>query len=229
MTKLDWEKDRRDHLQKEYPTDLPRDPRDAPVIRAVKPPVLRDVKRATGELKLLLQTRRIDQLNVAATRLRALVLEWTTQTGQSSLEIQNAKTVLSHADQHLRRFKPTKRQLTIGPPLKKPVRRQLERAPARVSGSEAAALRQAALAQALIAFNPQFQQIAMLLAGSEEEARRIESDLREQFTGLEHSMDCPKCTTPTKWKNLKRHLARQHGLVPEIEPSTAAIGDRSGD
>ena len=67
------------------------------MIRAVKPPVLRDVKRATGELKLLLQTRRIDQLNVAATRLRALVLEWTTQTGQSSLEIQNAKTVLSHA------------------------------------------------------------------------------------------------------------------------------------
>jgi hypothetical protein len=199
------------------------------MIRAVKPPVLREVKRATGELKLLLQTRRIDQLNVAATRLRALVLEWTTQTGQSSLEIQNANTVLRHADHYLRRFRPAKRQLTIGPPLKKPVRRRLERAPARVSESEAAALRQAALAQALIAFNPQFQQIAMLLAGSQEEARRVESYLRDQFTGLEHGVDCPRCTTPTKWKNLKHHLVRQHALVPAEVSSISPIGDHSGD
>ena len=98
-----------------------------------------------------------------------------------------------------------------------------------MSESEAPALRQAALARALIAFNPQFQQIAMLLAGSDEEARRIESCLREQFTGLERSVDCPKCTTPTKWKNLKHHLVRQHALVPAEVSSISPIGDHSGD
>lgn len=218
MAGLDWEKDRRNHLPKQFAADLRPDEPRPPAIRAPKSPLLIDVKRVTAATKSLMEAGKTEQLREAALQLRVLMREWTTKTGKATLEIQNAETVLRRADAMLlRRSKRAERILTIGPPARQ-VRHG--RKPA-ISVPQSTAPRKSSIAQARAAFTHELLQIARMVAGTEQDPRKLHATLQEQFLGVEMTVPCPKCRAATKWRNLKRHLVRQHGLgtgAPEATP-----------
>lgn len=95
MTKRDWERDRRNHLPKEFPVDKPNDDvKKDPPARKAKPPILEEIARQTRSLSTVSQTMGPATPEKAVKALSSLVHTYVAKTGQSTVEIQNARRVL---------------------------------------------------------------------------------------------------------------------------------------
>jgi hypothetical protein len=106
MTRLDHEKDRRNHL----PKDVPRDPiNDAPRPRHPRErrhPILGDIAKRTRDLDVRIGLSSPDELKNAIAGLVALIKAFYAEKGRGATEIANARTVIERANDKITRARP---------------------------------------------------------------------------------------------------------------------------
>ena len=95
MTRLDWERDRRDRLPKDVPTDdINIPPRVFRRPRKPRPPALREISKQTKTLETLLKGNRPSNLLELARALEILVHEHGRKTGRTTKESMNAREII---------------------------------------------------------------------------------------------------------------------------------------